>query len=158
MKIEPPYHTTTSLVCMLSHFSRVQLHRRQPTRLLHEWDFPGETTGVGCHCLLQYRKEKWKGSCSVVSDSLRAHGLRPTRLLRPWDFPGRSTGVWVPCLLQLMCIHFHKTVIQEDTCTSVLTAALLTTVKTWKQPKYPSTEEWVKKMWDTHTHTHTHTQ
>ena len=25
--------------------------------------------------------------------------------------------------------------------------ALLTIAKTWKQPKYPSTEEWIKKMW-----------
>ena len=27
-------------------------HRQQPTRLLHPWDFPGKSTGVGCHCLL----------------------------------------------------------------------------------------------------------
>ena len=25
----------------------------QPTRLLHPWDFPGKSTEVGCHCLLQ---------------------------------------------------------------------------------------------------------
>ena len=25
-----------------------------PTRLLRPWDFPGKSTGVGCHCLLQY--------------------------------------------------------------------------------------------------------
>ena len=30
----------------------VRPHRRQPTRLLHPWDFPGKSTGVGCHCLL----------------------------------------------------------------------------------------------------------
>ena len=24
----------------------------QPTRLLHPWDIPGKSTGVGCHCLL----------------------------------------------------------------------------------------------------------
>ena len=24
-----------------------------PTRLLHPWDFPGKSTGVGCHCLLR---------------------------------------------------------------------------------------------------------
>ena len=24
----------------------------QPTRLLRPWDFPGKSTGVGCHCLL----------------------------------------------------------------------------------------------------------
>ena len=32
-------------------------------------------------------------------------------------------------------------------CTPVLTAALYTTAKTWKQPKCPSTEEWIKKKW-----------
>ena len=26
----------------------------QPTRLLHPWDFPGRSTGVGCHCLLPF--------------------------------------------------------------------------------------------------------
>ena len=26
-------------------------------------------------------------------------------------------------------------------------AALFTTAKTWKKPKCPSTEEWIKKMW-----------
>ena len=40
-----------------------------------------------------HESEKWKGSRSVVSDSLRPHGLQPTRLLRPWDPPGKSTGV-----------------------------------------------------------------
>ena len=30
-----------------------QPHGLQPTRLLHPWDFPGKSTGVGCHRLLQ---------------------------------------------------------------------------------------------------------
>ena len=29
-------------------------HRLQPTRLLRPWDFPGKSTGVGCHCLLRF--------------------------------------------------------------------------------------------------------
>ena len=29
----------------------------------------------------------------------------------------------------------------------MLIAALFTIARTWKQPKYPSTEEWIKKMW-----------
>ena len=33
-------------------------------------------------------------------------------------------------------------------------AALFTIAKIWKQPKCPSTDEWIK-MWYTHTHTHT---
>ena len=30
----------------------VRPHGLQPTRLLRPWDFPGKSTGVGCHCLL----------------------------------------------------------------------------------------------------------
>ena len=29
----------------------------------------------------------------------------------------------------------------------MFTAALCTTAKTWKQPKCPSSEEWIKKIW-----------
>ena len=46
-----------------------------------------------------HESEKWKWSCSVVSDSSRPHGLQPTRLLRPWGFPGKNTGVGCHCLL-----------------------------------------------------------
>ena len=36
---------------------------------------------------------------------------------------------------------------QKDTCTPVFTAAVYIIAKTWKQPKCPLTEEWIKKMW-----------
>ena len=29
----------------------------------------------------------------------------------------------------------------------MFTAALFTTAKTWKQPKCPSTDNWIRKMW-----------
>jgi hypothetical protein len=29
----------------------------------------------------------------------------------------------------------------------VIIAALFTTAKPWKEPKYPTTDEWIKKMW-----------
>ena len=35
--------------------SCLQPHGLQPTRLLRPWDFPGKSTGVGYHCLLQVR-------------------------------------------------------------------------------------------------------
>ena len=40
-----------------------------------------------------------------------------------------------------------KTLIQKDICTPIFTAALFTIARTWKQPKRPSTEKWIKKMW-----------
>ena len=36
-------------------FNSEQPHGLQPTRLFHPWDFPGKSTGVGCHCLLHFR-------------------------------------------------------------------------------------------------------
>ena len=33
-----------------------------------------------------------------------------------------------------------------DTYTPMFNVAALTIAKTWKEPKYPSTEEWIKKM------------
>ena len=41
-------------------------HGLRPTRLLHPWDFPGKTAGVGCHC----RKVQRKVNCQT-------HSMRP---------------------------------------------------------------------------------
>ena len=34
-------------------------HGLQPTRPLRPWDFPGKSTGVGCHCLLQKQRDRY---------------------------------------------------------------------------------------------------
>ena len=44
-------------------------------------------------------------------------------------------------------IYLEKTIIWKDTCTPVFIAALFTIVKTWKQPKCPSADKWIMKMW-----------
>ena len=49
--------------------------------------------------------------------------------------------------IPLLGIYPEKTIIQKDTCTPVFIEALFTVAKTQKQPKCPSTEEWIKKMW-----------
>ena len=43
-------------------------------------------------------------------------------------------------------IYLEKNIIQKATCPPIFTAALFTMIKTWKQPRCPSTERW-KKMW-----------
>ena len=52
--------------------------------------------------------------------------------------------------IPLLGIYPDKTVIEKDTCTPMLTAVLFTIAKTWKQPKHPMTDKWIKKMWCTH--------
>ena len=42
-------------------------------------------------------------------------------------------------------------VIQRDTCIPVFTTALFTTAKTWKQPKCPLRNEWMKKWLNRYT-------
>ena len=37
---------------------------------------------------------------------------------------------------------------RRDTHTPMVTAALSTTAKGWKEPKWPLMDEWIKKMWD----------
>ena len=41
----------------------------------------------------------------------------------------------------------EKTIIEKDTSTPMFTAALFTVARTQKQPRCPSTDEWVKKPW-----------
>ena len=48
--------------------------------------------------------------------------------------------------IPLLGIYPEKTIIQKDACTPMFIAALLTIARTRKQPKCPSTEEWIKKM------------
>ena len=49
--------------------------------------------------------------------------------------------------IPLLGINPKKTIIQKDTCTPMFISALFTIARTWNQPKYPSTDEWIKKMW-----------
>ena len=49
--------------------------------------------------------------------------------------------------IPLLGIYPEKTIIQKDTCTPTFIAALFTIASSWKQPKCPSTDKWIKKMW-----------
>ena len=49
--------------------------------------------------------------------------------------------------IPLLGIYPEKTIIQKDIYTSMFIAALFTVTRTWKQPRCPSTDEWLKKLW-----------
>ena len=49
-------------------------------------------------------------------------------------------------IIPLLRIYPEETVIQKESCTTMFVAALFIIARTWKQPKYPSTAAWIKKM------------
>ena len=61
---------------------------------------------------------------------------------------GRSGGLVCPSPSEFSTVYLYleKNMVQEDPCTPMFTATLFTIAKTWKQPKSPLTEEWIK-MW-----------
>ena len=48
--------------------------------------------------------------------------------------------------IPLLGIYPEETKIGRDSCIPLFTAALFTIVRTWKQPRCPSTDEWIK-LW-----------
>ena len=53
--------------------------------------------------------------------------------------------------IPLLDIYPEKTIIEKVSCTTVFIAALFTIARTWKQPKCPSTDDWIKKIWHIYT-------
>jgi len=39
----------------------------------------------------------------------------------------------------------------KDTCSTMFIAALFTIIRSWKEPRCPSAEEWIQKMWHIYT-------
>ena len=49
--------------------------------------------------------------------------------------------------IPLLGIYPEEIKIENDTCIPLFIAARFTIARTWKQPRYPSTDEWIKKLW-----------
>ena len=64
-------------------------------------------------------------------DSLKELGIKP-----PYD----------PAI-PLLGIYLEETKTERDTCMPEFIAAQFTIAGTWKQPRCPSTDEWIKKLW-----------
>ena len=59
----------------------------------------------------------------------------------------RNTELPFEPAIPFLGIYPEKTTTCKDTCTPMFIAVLYTIAKTWKQPKCPLTEEWIKKMY-----------
>ena len=53
--------------------------------------------------------------------------------------------------IPLLGIYAEKTIIQKKSCTPMFIAALFRIARTWNQPKCPSTDEKIQKMWHIYT-------
>ena len=49
--------------------------------------------------------------------------------------------------IPLLSIYPEETKTEKDTCIPLFIAALFTIARTWNQPRYPSTDEQIKKLW-----------
>ena len=101
-----------------------------------------------------YKQLDWRG-CGEKGALL--HCWWEWKLIQPlwrtvWRFL-RKLEIKLPYdpTIPLMGIHTEETRLERDTCTSVFTAALFTIARTWKQPRCPSTGEWMRKLWDIYT-------
>ena len=61
----------------------------------------------------------------------------------------RKPGTELPCdpAIPLLVMYPEETKIEKDTCILLFTEALFTIARTWKQPRCPLTDEWIKKFW-----------
>ena len=74
--------------------------------------------------------------------------LKELKIELPYDLAIPLLGIY---------LEKTKTLIQKDTLTPMLKAALFTVAKTWKQPRCAQIDEWIRKTHtQTHTQTHTH--
>ena len=62
--------------------------------------------------------------------------LRKLEIELPYD-PG----------IPLLGIHTKETRIERETCTPMFIATLFIIARTWKQPRCPSADEWIRKLW-----------
>ena len=48
-------------------------------------------------------------------------------------------------------MHTGETRSERDMCTPMFITALFIIARTWKQPRCPSADEWIRKLWDIYT-------
>ena len=65
-----------------------------------------------------------------------------------WRFL-KKLGIELPYdpAIPLLGIHTEKTRIERDMCTRMFIAALFTIARTRKEPRYPSPDKWIRKLW-----------
>ena len=91
--------------------------------------------------------KSWRG-CGEKGTFL--HCCWECKLIQPlWKMGLKKLGIQPPCdpAIPLLGIYPEETKIEKHTCTPLFIAVLFTIPRTWKQPRCPLTDEWIKKWW-----------
>ena len=73
--------------------------------------------------------------------------IQPLRRTMWWFL--KKLEIELPCdpAIPLLGIHTEETRLERDTCTPMFIAALFIIARTWKQPRCPLADEWIRKLW-----------
>ena len=90
----------------------------------------------------------WRGcgGTGIVLHSWWEYKLKQPLWKVVWRFL-KKLGIKHDPAILLLGIYPEETKIEKDTCIPLFIAALFTIAITWKQPRCPSTDEWIKKLW-----------
>ena len=80
--------------------------------------------------------KRWMRPASVTISRTGQRFLKKLQIELPYD----------PAIL-LLGIHTEEIRIERDICTPMFIAALFTIARTWKQPRCPSADECIRKLW-----------
>ena len=96
-------------------------------------------------------KNKCRRKCGEKGTLL--HCWWECKLIQPlWKMLWRFLKKWgikppYDPTIPLLGIYPEETKIEKDTCIPLFLVAIFTISRTWKQPRCPSTNEWIKNLW-----------
>ena len=129
---------------LLVYRNTLELPWRQLAETFNDWTFKNNFSQLNC-C---FPGEK---VCQVLSKSPPNHWFifyfDPPHFYDLTSEPILKISSRYIYFMKKMGIHTEETRCERDTCTPMFITALFIIARTWKQPRCPSVDEWIRKLW-----------